>query len=46
MAKEWDKQNPSKKRFLIKDNNTTTKMHTPKYRTFKTKTPNNKTKKI
>ena len=46
MAKEWDKQNPTKKRFLIRGNNTATKMYKPKYRTFNTKIPNNKPNKI
>ena len=40
MAKEWDKQKPSKKHLLIKDNNTTTKTHKPKYRIFKAKIRN------
>ena len=33
-------------RSLIKDNNTTTKMYKRKYRTFNTKIPNNKLKKM
>ena len=45
-AKEWDKQNPSKKDFLIKDNNTIIKMYKPKQKTFNTKIPNNKSDKI
>lgn len=34
------------KHFLIKDNNTKAKVYKPKYRTLKTKIPNNKTNKI
>lgn len=41
MAKEWYKQNPSKKSFLMKDNNIVAKMYKPKYITLKTKIPNN-----
>ena len=41
-----DKQNPTKKRFLTRDNNTTTRKYKPKYRTFNTNIPNNKPNKI
>ena len=46
MAKELDKQNPTKKCFFIRNNNTTVKIYKPKYKTFNTKIPNNKPNKI
>ena len=42
MTKKWDKQNPSKARFLFKGANAIAKIYKPKYITFKTKIHNNK----